>query len=154
MPCSCDGYGLSDAEQIRDLNKKVEHLEKMLCNAQSLIHKILKETVGVYKGCDTIEEPIRDHIDPELVKRADEHIALLVKHKRAEHQADRAKAEHARESYNNELSALERATFALKERHEAEVAHMERQKKDARERYAKACDLVGKPNPTDEELLG
>lgn len=80
MPCSCDGFGQSELAAIED---NVERLEKELCRARAIIHKMLQcvfETdskMGVFPAS--------------LEKKAHEEVEALLDHKRAEVKKDIAK---------------------------------------------------------------
>src|SRR5580704_2968516 len=92
MPCSCDGYAPRTEDQLRDEKAKVDDLEKRLCKAQSLIHKILAVKVNVVDNGNNHYTSMRQIVGAGLTLRADAQIAELLKHKRAEHDADRVKA--------------------------------------------------------------
>ena len=153
MPCSCDGYGPTPQQELATEREKVEHLEKSLCNAQSLIHKLVRH-IDHLEHLLLSESVTHEPLSVDLQARAREHIALLVKHKRAEHEHDREKAdeklrrlhaevksEHAQREYEDaQRAALEKARA---QRDRERLAEVERLKK-----------LIMTSNPTDEELLG
>jgi hypothetical protein len=72
------------------MEEKVKHLEQSLCNAQSLIHKLVK-------FMDDLDCFPESHcgggtkLPKELRARADVHIKLLLEHKRKEHFDDVAR---------------------------------------------------------------
>lgn len=144
MPCRCDGYEPSAADVRVEMSKQVEHLDGQLCNARSLIHKILKATVGIYDGGGEVDTPIRELIPPELLERADKHIALLLKHKREEHQAEVDTLDRQRAEAERRLrSAFDRASEASAE------------KTGANERLKRIEEqLKAKVALTDEDILG
>lgn len=138
MPCRCDGYEVSDGEKIADLSQKLHHLEGQLCNARSLIHKMLK----------FIDHSTTNLLDPALRARAEEHVKILLAHKRAEHKTD------------HERAWRELAELSAQLEREALAAQRARSEADIRlNRIAdKIAELKKAPtsveNPTDEDLLG
>lgn len=145
MPCSCDGYGPTPAEELKTEKQKVEHLEKSLCNAQSLIHKLLRYIDA---------SPDWSLLPPDLRIRADEHIGLLLKHKRAEHEHDRATASRKMrdlEMYQkSEADELARASA----RADAEARQRQRAADEREAEYRQLREVALGRAPTDAELLG
>lgn len=139
MPCRCDGYEVSAADVRAEMDKKVEHLEGQLCNAQSLLHKILETPMrpGAFVT-------VADIVAPELKERAAKHIAVLVAHKRTEHEADTAK--------------MKERLAALKAAHDRELViqgeAMDRAVKLAREAAEVSRAITLQEMPTDKALLG
>jgi uncharacterized phage infection (PIP) family protein YhgE len=145
MPCRCDRYevtvsadhlaGLKDSvEQLKD---KIEHLEGQLCNAQSLIHKLLpfvdRENVG---------------FNPDLVKRAEEHIAVLVAHKRAEHEADLNRDRNQLSSLRSQINDIEQNRKSAVSTYDSSLAKLKKElDKLLNERSYKSTF-------TDKDLLG
>lgn len=78
MPCRCDGY-----EPSQDHAKKEEERHLMLCQAQSLAHKL-----GFILEREKVEIPAA------LKKTLEKHRAILQVHKEAELQKDREEVRH------------------------------------------------------------
>ncbi len=140
MPCSCDGYEVSD-QRLDTAEANVKHLKEQLCNAQSLIHKLLKHINHI----DSVEHRRWGHdsgLDPALRDRALAHIQVLLAHKREEAEADRR-------ALQAELAAAEttaRNQQTLLDAHEATLAAAKANAQRLREQLSTQL--------SDEEILG
>lgn len=135
MPCRCDGYEVDTLEQVRmTLDKRIEHLEGQLCNAQSLIHKLLKH----------IDAPLYMPMSAELRERAKAHIKCLVDHKRKEHDQD---VERIQREVGQQQAILEQ-----------QLRQIDGQRDAAERSRVRLDDLTRRLNEfkakTDEEILG
>jgi hypothetical protein len=153
MPCRCDGYEVTAADVRRDLGKRIEHLEGQLCNAQSLIHKLLKAIDS------QVERPVAGGytqvvLPAELRERAKKHVAMLVKHKREEHEEDvKLTRERLKELDDAETRAARRTLERQRELQRSESEELTETRK-RREEYEKLAKVIEQRAPTDEELLG
>jgi hypothetical protein len=135
MPCRCDYFEVTAADVRAELGEKLKHSEGQLCNARSLIHKLMKLVPAAT-------------MPPELAARAKEHVALLVQHKREEHEQEKAALEQTLASIKGRVQHqkdLIKTTTRLKER---ELREAEEQEKKLSAALAKL------KSPSDDELLG
>lgn len=135
MPCRCDGFEVTADDVRRESAVRLKDLEGQLCNARSLIHKLIK-----YMGDGT---PLTE-VPADLRERARAHIEALVAHKRAEHEED---AGHLR-------AEVERARQIV-ERHAKDAHEANERANEARTKLAELFKRTDRARDvTDAELLG
>ncbi len=135
MPCRCDGYSVSDTEKIDNLQEKLKATEDQLCNARSLIHKLINLAGN---GVELTAYP------PELRERARAHIELLAKHKRSEHEADVLRHKREMDHLDQEVERFDKTLF------DGQIAlNLKREKLAAMRRKLEDIETI-----SNEELLG
>lgn len=129
MPCRCDYYEVTAADVRAELGEKLKHSEGQLCNARSLIHKLMKLVPAAT-------------MPPELLARAKEHVALLVQHKREEHEQEKTHQYAVLAKVKGNRIRIEDAITTKRLELAAEIEKANQLEKE-----------LGAP-PSDDELLG
>ena len=154
MPCRCDDYPvgsyLTDTAR-HDLEKKLEHVEGQLCNAQSLIHRLLKY---IDAQRSEIKPSLYVPLDPALRERAEQHVKVLLEHKRAESGVDRRDAKQRLAELEGHREQDTKRVIELQKRFDQSLDEL---RASTAKRDAEIAELRKQafgPTPTDEELLG
>jgi hypothetical protein len=139
------------AERLQTAEDKIKDLEQRLCQAQSLIHRLLSQVDRLRDGIVNMGGSCTGDPVSDIRPLAEKLVAELAMHKRVEHAKDVKVLRDAVQRKQTHITSLSEA------RRWWQMAHIRAEEVERQQRYQLAeleAQLAAAENATDKDLLG